>query len=52
MSGKREKTNIWLDEDIKEMLREASFLSKKSMADIVNELIRHPLTEHLKSLKN
>jgi hypothetical protein len=48
---KREITNIWLDKDIKEMLRESSFLSKKSMADIVNDLIREPLVNHLEALK-
>lgn len=48
---KREKTNILMDEDIKEMLRESSFLSKKSMADIVNEMLREPVIKYLEELK-
>lgn len=45
------KTSIYLEKDIKEKLREASYLSKESMAIIINKILSSHIDEYLRTLK-
>lgn len=46
------KTTIWIEYELKEKLREASYLSRNSMTSIINEILSSNIDEYLKSLKS
>jgi hypothetical protein len=52
MSEVFERTNINLDIKLKKKLKKASYLSGKSMAKIINELLSLSIDNYLKSLED
>jgi|WetSurMetagenome_2_1015567.scaffolds.fasta_scaffold199267_2 predicted DNA-binding protein len=52
MSGVFERTNINLDIELKKKLKKASYLSGKSMAKIINEILSNVIDEYVKSLED
>lgn len=45
------RTTLWLNAELKEKLREASYLSKESMAQIINKILLSHIDEYLSDLK-